>query len=90
VGDDRLTVSARIAKAIPTEPPEGEKIAVFTPITLPSTSKVGPPTLVDGRIDLDEVVRASADIASAGGDDAGGHRAAEPNDYDRHPIADPG
>ena len=42
---DRLTVSAGIAKAMPTEPPDGEKIAVLTPMTLPSTSKVGPPEL---------------------------------------------
>ena len=40
-----FTVSAGIAKAMPTEPPEGEKIAVLTPITAPSTSKVGPPEL---------------------------------------------
>ena len=39
------TVSAGIANAIPTEPPDGEKIAVLTPITLPSTSKAGPPEL---------------------------------------------
>jgi hypothetical protein len=38
-----LTVSAGIAKAIPTEPPVGETIIVLTPITLPSRSKVGPP-----------------------------------------------
>jgi hypothetical protein len=30
---------------MPTEPPDGEKIAVLTPITLPSTSKAGPPEL---------------------------------------------
>jgi len=40
-----LTVSAGMANAMPTEPPDGEKIAVLTPITLPSTSKVGPPEL---------------------------------------------
>src|SRR5215470_13753676 len=40
-----LTVSAGIANAIPTEPPDGEKIAVLTPITLPSVSNVGPPEL---------------------------------------------
>ena len=40
-----LTVSAGMAKAMPTEPPDGEKIAVLTPMTLPSTSKVGPPEL---------------------------------------------
>ena len=39
------TVSAGMANAMPTDPPEGEKIAVLTPITLPSTSKVGPPEL---------------------------------------------
>ena len=30
---------------MPTEPPDGEKIAVLTPITLSSTSKVGPSEL---------------------------------------------
>ena len=39
------TVVAGMANAIPTLPPDGEKIAVFTPITLPLTSKVGPPEL---------------------------------------------
>src|SRR5262249_60523663 len=45
LGDDRLTVSAGTSKAMPTDPPEGEKIAVLTPMTLPSMSKVGPPEL---------------------------------------------
>src|SRR5260221_566870 len=40
-----LTVSAGISKAMPTLPPDGEKIAVLTPMTLPSTSNVGPPEL---------------------------------------------
>jgi hypothetical protein len=40
-----FTVPAGMAKAMPTEPPDGEKIAVLTPITLPSVSKVGPPEL---------------------------------------------
>ena len=40
-----FTVSEGMSKAIPTDPPEGEKIAVLTPITLPSMSKVGPPEL---------------------------------------------
>ena len=39
------TVLAGMAKAMPTLPPDGEKIAVFTPMTLPLTSKVGPPEL---------------------------------------------
>ena len=30
-----FTVSAGMAKAMPTLPPDGEKIAVLTPITLP-------------------------------------------------------
>jgi hypothetical protein len=30
---------------MPTDPPDGEKIAVLTPITLPSVLKVGPPEL---------------------------------------------
>ena len=30
---------------MPTEPPDGEKIAVLTPMTFPSMSKVGPPEL---------------------------------------------
>ena len=34
-----------MAKPIPTEPPEGEKIAVFTPTTLPSMENDGPPEL---------------------------------------------
>ena len=40
-----FTVSEGMSKAIPTEPPEGEKIAVLTPMTLPSMSNVGPPEL---------------------------------------------
>src|SRR6266478_5030217 len=49
--------------------------------------------LVHGRVDLDEiVVRAAADVAAAGRDNAGGHRAAKAERIaDReHPIADPG
>src|ERR1019366_8832466 len=49
--------------------------------------------LVHGRIDLDEiVVRAVADVAAAGGDDAGRDGAAEAERItDReHPVADPG
>ena len=40
-----LTRAAGTAKAMPTLPPEGEKMAVLTPITLPSRSKLGPPEL---------------------------------------------
>ena len=88
-----LTVSAGIAKAMPTEPPDGEKIAVLTPITLPSVSNVGPAriALVHRRVDLDEVIiGAGADVAAARRDDAGGDGAAEAERIaDReHPIAD--
>ena len=34
-----------MAKPIPTEPPEGEKMAVLMPITSPARLKVGPPEL---------------------------------------------
>ncbi|WYK06847.1 hypothetical protein DWF04_018730 [Cereibacter sphaeroides f. sp. denitrificans] len=40
-----FTVFAGIENPMPTEPPEGEKIAVFMPTTLPSVSKSGPPEL---------------------------------------------
>lgn len=40
-----LTTLAGIAKAMPTDPPEGEKIAVFTPTTSPSRLNAGPPEL---------------------------------------------
>ena len=78
---------------MPTEPPEGEKIAVLTPMTLPSTSKVGPPELpfVDRRIDLDEVVIGTgADVAAARRHDAGSHGAAEAEGiaYRKHPVTD--
>ncbi len=39
------TVEAGIAKAMPTLPPDGEKIAVLTPTTSPARLKVGPPEL---------------------------------------------
>jgi hypothetical protein len=32
-----------MSKPIPTEPPNGEKLVVFKPITLPATSKAGLP-----------------------------------------------
>ena len=40
-----LAVAAGMAKPMPTEPPVGENIALLTPMTLPVTSKVGPPEL---------------------------------------------
>ena len=39
------TVLIGIAKPMPTFPPEGEKIAVFTPITWPRPFRSGPPEL---------------------------------------------
>ena len=38
-------ISAGIAKPMPTLPPEGEKIALLMPITLPRMSNNGPPEL---------------------------------------------
>ena len=40
-----LTVAAGMAKAMPTLPPLGEKIAVLTPTTSPLRLKSGPPEL---------------------------------------------
>ena len=40
-----LTVDAGMAKPMPTLPPYGEKIAVFTPTTSPLRLKAGPPEL---------------------------------------------
>ncbi len=40
-----FTVDAGIEKAIPTLPPDGEKIAVLTPTTSPCVSNAGPPEL---------------------------------------------
>ena len=41
----RSTTAEDIAKPMPIEPPFGERIAVFTPITRPFMSKSGPPEL---------------------------------------------
>ena len=38
-------MSDGMAKPMPTEPPEGDRIAVFIPITLPSWVNSGPPEL---------------------------------------------
>src|SRR4029450_338333 len=40
-----FTVEAGIENAMPTLPPDGEKIAVLTPITSPDVSNAGPPEL---------------------------------------------
>ena len=40
-----FTVSDGIAKPMPIEPPDGDRIAVFTPTTLPSCVSSGPPEL---------------------------------------------
>ena len=41
----RLTSSLGMAKPMPTEPPDGETMAVLTPTTWPSMLKIGPPEL---------------------------------------------
>ena len=38
-------MSDGIAKPMPIEPPDGDRIAVFMPITLPSCVNSGPPEL---------------------------------------------
>jgi len=53
---------------MPTEPPDGEKIAVLTPITIAFGVESRPAGIafVDRRVDLDEVViGAGADVAAA-------------------------
>ncbi len=39
------TVLAGVAKPMPTDPPDGDRIAVFTPTTSPSMLNSGPPEL---------------------------------------------
>ena len=39
------TVSEGVAKPMPMEPPEGDRMAVLMPITSPFMSKSGPPEL---------------------------------------------
>ena len=69
-----------IAKPMPTLPPEGEKIAEFTPddLALEVEGRAARVAAVDRRVDLQEVViGAAADLAAGGRDDAGGDGAAE-------------
>ena len=76
----RSAIWAGMAKAMPTLPPDGEKIAVLTPMTSPLEVEGGTTRVaaVHRRVDLDEVViGAGADLAAVGRDDAGRHRAAE-------------
>ena len=97
VRSDSTTDSATfagIAKPMPTFPPVGLKIAVFTPTTRPPRSNRGAAGVaaVDRGVDLEEVVvGAGADVAPAARDDARGDGAPEPegvSDRD-HPVADP-
>ena len=69
-----------IAKPMPMLPPDGEKIAVFTAdnLTVEIEGRTARIAAVDRCVDLDEIViGTSTDIASARGDDTGGHGAAE-------------
>src|SRR5262249_38629951 len=82
-----------MSKAMPTDPPDGEKIAVFTPITLPSMSKVGPAgiAIVHGPVDLEIVViRARTDVAAASRNNASRYRPTEAEwvANRNHPVAD--
>ena len=86
------TVAAGVAKPIPIEPPEGDRIARLIPITSPAMLNKGPPEngFVDRRVGLKIIVVGTRlDVAMAGRDDARGDRAAKPKgiaDGD-HPIA---
>ena len=82
-----------MAKAIPTEPPDGEKIAVFDTddIAIGVKCRTARIALVDRSIDLNEVViGAGADIATTRGYDAGCNCAAETEGIadGNDPIAD--
>ena len=62
-----VTVSAGIAKAMPTLPPDGEKIAVLTPMTSPLRveGRAAGIAAVHRRVDLQEVVIGTgADVAA--------------------------
>ena len=68
------------AKPMPIEPPDGEMIAVLTPIDLAVEveQRAAGIAAINGGVGLDViVVRAGIDVAVARRDDAGGHRAAE-------------
>ena len=80
---------------MPTEPPDGEKIAVFDPddVAIHVECRAARIARVDGSIDLQEVViGSSANVASARGHDARRHGAAEAERIAdcEHPVADPG
>ena len=88
-----FTVSAGMAKAMPTEPPDGEKIAVLTPmhIAVDVEGRTAGVAFVHRRVDLDEVVVGTgADVATARRNDAGRHGAAKAERIaDRQdPVAD--
>ena len=79
---------------MPTDPPEGEKIAVFTPdhLAVHVEHRATGIAAIDRGVGLDEVVIGTGvDVARPGRDDAGRHRSAQPEriaDRD-HPVADP-
>jgi hypothetical protein len=64
-GTTRLTTSIGMAKPIPEFVPEGDRIAVVTPITRPLESSRGPPELnLYGR--PDEKVRRPRSVSNSG------------------------
>ena len=88
-----FTVSAGIAKAMPTEPPDGEidRGVDADHVAVDVEGRTAGIALVHRRVDLDEVViGAGADVAAARRNDAGRDGAAEAERIaDReHPVAD--
>ena len=91
--DDRFTVSAGMAKAMPTDAAgrREDRGVDADHVAVDVEGRAAGIAAVDRRVDLDEVViGAGADVAAARRDDAGRHGAAEAERIaDReHPVAD--
>ena len=83
-----------IAKPMPSEPPDCEKIVLLMPIRLPAASTSAPPGVagIDRGVGLDEILEAvdAEMVAAERADDPRGHRVAEAERIaDReHDVAD--
>src|SRR6266436_5065379 len=72
-----LTVSVGMSNAIPTDPPDGEKIAVLTPMTFAFHVEGWSAGIafIHRRVDLDEVVIGTrTNVAATSGHDTSRHR----------------